>query len=65
MPWLLALGDGDSREYWTGEQGRNGGPSRTPFKADAFHFTTPRAAYEAAETHECLKHSEEWKAVRR
>jgi hypothetical protein len=65
VAWLLATDAEGPRQYWTGREGPNGGPQRTLWKGDAFHFTTPRAAYESAETHECLRRSEEWKAVRR
>lgn len=50
-------------EYWTGEQGENGVPSRSPFRSDAFHFTTPGAAYECAQTHWQLKDSDQWRVV--
>lgn len=65
MAHLLAIDEGDVRQYWTGEVYSNGTPIRTLWKGLARHFTTARAAYEAAGTHECLRLSEEWKAVPR
>lgn len=65
MPWLLAIEVDGQTEYWTGKEGRNGGPQRSPWKSDAYHFSTPRAAYEAADTHRFLKDSDEWKVVPR
>lgn len=50
-------------EFWTGDTGENGGPSRSPFRSDAFHFTTPGAAYECAATHRDLKDSDLWRVV--
>jgi hypothetical protein len=54
---------GPRTEYWTGEQGDNGGPSRSPFRADAFKFTTADAALQCAETHSALRDSEVWRIV--
>ena len=48
-----------SMEYWTGE----GSPWKSPFRSDAFHFTTPGSAYECAQTHSRLKDSEEWRVI--
>jgi hypothetical protein len=65
MAWLLAIEVKGVTEYWTGRQGPNGGPQRTLWKADAFHFPTAEAAYVCADTHQGLKNSEEWKVVPR
>lgn len=65
MAWLLALDVEGSREYWNGRQGEKGGPSRTPFKSDAYHFRTAEAARECANTHKGLRDSDEWKVVPR
>lgn len=64
MPWLLAIEVDGQPMYWTGRIKR-GGPQRTLWKSDAKSFTTPRAAYECADTHVELKDSDQWKAVRR
>lgn len=47
-------------EYWRGEQGENGGPSRSPFRADAYGFSSGVSARECAGTHRELADSEEW-----
>ena len=65
MAWLLAIEVDGAMEYWTGRQGEKGGPSRTPFKSDAYHFRTAEAARECANTHRGLRNSEEWRVVRR
>lgn len=65
MPWLLATVVDGTPMYWTGRKGKNGGPQRTLWKGDAKVFSTARGAYETADTHEGLRNSEEWKAVRR
>lgn len=64
MPWLLAIQADGVTQYWTGRIKR-GGPQRTLWKSDAKHFTSPRCAYETADTHEELKGSEDWKVVKR
>lgn len=51
-------------EYFTGEQGENGGPARSPFRADAFKFSSARSALECAQTHGALRDSEVWRVVR-
>lgn len=55
----------DDMEYWTGEVNERGMPRTTEWKGGARHFTGARAAYEAAGTHDALKHSSHWKAVPR
>ncbi len=65
MPWLLSIEVDGQQMYWTGRQGKRGGPQRTLWKADAKHFSSPRCAYETADTHEGLKGSEDWKVVKR
>lgn len=68
--WVLARPAGlDERgeaalEYWTGEQGERGGPSCTLFRADAYKFSTARAAYECAGTHWQLRDSDDWRPIR-
>lgn len=63
--YLLARDVAGEREYWTGEVNERGFPRTTPWKGGARHFTGARAAYEAAGTHQALKFSDDWKAVRR
>lgn len=64
--WILAKrtgtgADGEPEyEYFTGEQGARGGPSRSPFRADAFGFHDARSARECADTHGELRDSDEW-----
>jgi hypothetical protein len=65
MPWLLAREMDGETVYWTGEVRADLQPVRTLWKGDARHFTTARAAYEAAATHRALAHSNLWKAVLR
>lgn len=55
---------GTRTEYFTGEQGENGGPSRSPFRADAFKFSSARSALECAQTHGGMRDSEIWRVVR-
>lgn len=67
--WVLALevdrtASGEPIiEYWTGRQGSHGGPSRSPFKADAMRFHDARSAYECADTHRELRASEDWRVI--
>lgn len=65
--WVLARDvedrSGRHREYFCGEQGENGGPSRSPFRADAFKFSTARSALECAQTHNGMRDSQIWRVV--
>jgi hypothetical protein len=65
--WVLArlvdYGFAAQLEYFTGEQGENGGPSRSPFRADAFKFSSAKSALECAETHRALRDSEVWRLI--
>lgn len=65
--WVLARSVSDRygtrREYFVGEKGENGGPSRSPFRADAFKFSTARSALECAQTHNGLRDSETWRLI--
>lgn len=63
--WLLARGKGEDQEFFTGKVKESGQPRVTPFRSDGFHFSSARAAYEAAETHTGLRGSEQWRVVRR
>lgn len=65
MAWLLAIEADGVRQYWTGKQGKNGGPQRTLWKSDAYHFRTAEAARECAGTHKGLRDSDQWKVVQR
>jgi hypothetical protein len=65
VPWLLSIEVDGQPMYWTGRKGRHGGPQRTLWKGDAKLFTTPRAAYECADTHAELKDSDQWKVIQR
>lgn len=65
MAWLLAIEVDGELEFWTGRQGEKGGPSRTPFRCDAYHFQTAQSARECANTHKGLRDSDEWKVVPR
>lgn len=51
-------------EYFTGRQGENGFPSRSPFRADAFKFSSAKSALECAETHRGMRDSEVWRVAR-
>ncbi len=61
MIWVLARGEGDAVEYWTGRF-RHGEPEATPFWADAQKFHDAAAVNEAASTHRLLRYSDEWYA---
>ena len=65
LVYLLGRDVGGEMEYWRGTVNERGFPRTSPFKCDAFHFTSARAAYEAAATHQALQYSNEWKAVPR
>lgn len=51
-------------EFFTGEQGRKGGPARSPFRADGYKFYSARSAYQCADTHAEMRNSEQWKVLR-
>lgn len=51
------------RQYWTGALDRDGKLSRSAFRADAYKFTSSKAALQCAETHDELRDSEFWKLV--
>lgn len=65
MAWLLAIEVEGRTEYWTGRQGPNGGPQRSLWKSDAYHFKTAVSARECADTHEGLRDSDQWRVVAR
>jgi hypothetical protein len=47
-------------EYFTGREGEAGGPSRSPFRSDAYKFYSARAARQCADTHREMRDSEDW-----
>jgi len=63
--WVIAREISDNGrqwlEYWTGGSDKCGW--RSSFRCDAFHFTTPGAAYECAQTHSQLRDSDQWRVV--
>lgn len=63
MTWVLAKGDEDARQYWTGKM-RRGEPVTTLWRADAHKFHDAQAANEAASTHAALRNSDEWRPER-
>ncbi len=63
MTWVLAKGNDDAREYWTGKM-RRGEPVTTLWRADAAKFHDAQAANEAASTHGALRNSDEWRPER-
>jgi hypothetical protein len=65
-PYLLARTGRDGRmQYWEGRMWPNGDPCWTHDKHRAYHFSSARAAYEAADTHRALRNSDEWRVVPR
>jgi hypothetical protein len=57
MPHVLARRAGPGAEDWlyfTGRSHDDGRPKVSTHRSDAFHFSSARAAYEAAETHDRL-----------
>lgn len=50
-------------EYFTGEQGGRGGPSRSPFRGDGYKFHSARSALECAGTHSEMRDSEDWRVL--
>jgi hypothetical protein len=50
-------------EYFTGEQGDRGGPSRSPFRSDGYKFHSARSAIECAGTHGEMQDSEDWRVL--
>lgn len=48
--------------YWTGSRHFTGDPQWTLWKGGAFHFSSPRAAYEAAATHPEINQAE-WRVI--
>ena len=48
--------------YWTGYRRHDGTPEWTLWKGRAFHFSSPRSAYEAAATHPEIN-ADQWRAI--
>lgn len=60
--WILARQLKGQLVYWLGTVDDRGLPRWTIWRADSKHFTTPRCAYEAAETHPRMN-LDEWRAI--
>ena len=48
--------------YWTGSRHFTGDPQWTLWRSKGFHFSSPRAAYEAAATHPEINQAE-WRVI--
>lgn len=62
MPYLVTRSVEGVPVYWTGRTHYSGYPDKTLWKCDAKHFSTQRAAYEAASLYPNLA---EWRVVKR